>query len=97
MIEGNGTIMYQKTGQKDYMQNIYTGVPIDQDNSITTIDVQESETKNISITGLSCDNCWYFINIEIQNPNQTVFQLLITRKENFESNKFREMRLGSTF
>jgi len=34
MIEGNATIMYQKTGQRDYKNNIYTGLPINAENSV---------------------------------------------------------------
>ena len=97
MVEGNATFMYQKTGQRDYKNNIYTGLPINAENSVVYQDVQEDTVAEIPIRGDSCDNCWYFINIDIQNPNKTVYQLLITREEDFAGNQFREMRLGSTF
>lgn len=34
MRSGAGSFMYQRTGQLDYSQNIYTGVPLDSRNSV---------------------------------------------------------------
>lgn len=39
MVEGNGTVMIQQTGQRDYKNNIYTGLPIAAANSAVYKDV----------------------------------------------------------
>jgi hypothetical protein len=45
MDQANGTIMVGKSGQLDYASNVFTGTPIDANNSDHIFDVQEGASQ----------------------------------------------------
>lgn len=81
-LEGdqNATVMYQKTGQLDYDNNIYTGVPIGVNNSHGAFNVSQGKFRLITINGSSCYSCWYFIRIDINNTATTRYEFNIADK-----------------
>lgn len=78
MKKSNGTIMYGKAGQLDINQNIYSGVPIDGNNSAAIYDVQENTYKTITIKGSACYSCWYFVRVTFDNPNITTYKISVS-------------------
>ena len=69
MVRGNGTLMYQKTGQLDYLNNIYTAIPMSEVNSESYSNVTQGSSVQLTITGNSCYTCWYFIKVRVQNAS----------------------------
>lgn len=63
MNEGGGTIIYQKTGEEDLENNIYTAIPINRANSYEYREVVQGTTTSMSIPGNLCYTCWFFIKV----------------------------------
>jgi len=60
--------MYQKSGQQDSDNNIYTAVPLGINNSHGAYNVtRERGFHIIRVNGSSCYSCWYFIRIDLKN------------------------------
>lgn len=76
----NATVMYQKTGQLNKDNNIYTGVPIGVNNSFGAFNVSQGKFRLITINGSSCYSCWYFIRIDINNTDTTRYEFNIADK-----------------
>jgi len=72
--EFNATLMYQKSGQLDYDNNIYSGVPIGVNNSHNAFNVSQGKSRLITVNGSSCYSCWYFIRIDINNTGPTRYE-----------------------
>lgn len=68
MKEGSGKIMYQRAGQKDFTNNIFTAIPINEDNSLGYHSVAQGGSISIPINGHLCYNCWYFFKVQITQP-----------------------------
>jgi hypothetical protein len=60
--------MYQRTGQKDYISNIFTAVPQNTNNSIDSKDMLPNTDHTFTIRGRECYTCWYFITIKVNDP-----------------------------
>jgi len=81
-IKGNATLMYQKVGQDIIDQNIYSGIPINVDNSIEAIfadadNITTGDINSVLIPGEECFNCWYFIRIQADTPIETEITISI--------------------
>lgn len=81
MKEGSGNIMYQRAGQKDFTNNIFTAIPINEDNSLGYHSVAQSGSTSIPIKGSLCYNCWYFFKVQITQPVKTSYTLSVARVE----------------
>ena len=79
MKEGSGNIMYQRAGQKDFTNNIFTALPINEDNSLGYHSVAAAGSVSIPIAGNLCYNCWYFIKVQITKPAKTSYTLSVSR------------------
>jgi len=75
MDQANGTIMVGKSGQLDYKSNIFTGVPINENNSDHYHTVQEGSYVTVNIPGNECYTCWYFVRTLFENPAETSYKL----------------------
>lgn len=51
MTSGSGTLMYQKTGEKDFSNNLYTAIPIDKTNSAGYLEVSKGASSALLIDG----------------------------------------------
>jgi hypothetical protein len=73
----NATVMYQKSGQLDIDNNIYTGVPIGINNSHGAFNVTQGKFRVIRVNGSNCYSCWYFIRIDINNTVRSRYEFNI--------------------
>lgn len=94
-LEGsrNATIMYQKSGQQDPNNNIYTGVPITMNNSHEAFNVSQGRYRVISIDGSECYSCWYFIRIDIDDTVRTRYEFSVSGRVD-SSGQFLDMTVG---
>jgi len=74
--------MYQKVGQDIIDQNIYSGIPINVNNSIEAIfadadNIETGDINSILIPGEECFNCWYFIRVQVDSPIETEITISI--------------------
>ena len=81
MKEGSANIMYQRAGQKDFTNNIFTAIPINEDNSLGYHAVAQGGSTSIPISGDLCYNCWYFFKVQIRLPAKTSYALSVARVE----------------
>lgn len=81
MKKSSGTMMYQRTGQRYYTNNIFTAIPYSPLNAAAIASCEEDKTTQINIKGSDCFSCWYFLVIEIQDPTDADFRLTITQNE----------------
>lgn len=96
VLEGsNATIMYQRTGQEDINNNIYTGVPLTPNNSHGAYNVSEGKYRVIRVTGSNCFSCWYFIRIDITGGSATRYAFSIAERGD-ASAQFNDLALGQT-
>jgi hypothetical protein len=84
--------MYQRTGQKDYNNNIFTAIPYTKDNSHEFKQVGQGETHQFNIVGSECYTCWYFIRVDVEVPDNADYTLTINQPEDIASGQFLEIR-----
>ena len=91
-MSGNTTIMYQRTGQKDYDNNIYTSIPMTEDNSLIYDNLTAGTNKQFGIVGLECYSCWYFIKVKATTlPMAIHYRLTASQVDENISGSFKEM------
>ena len=96
MDKGNGTLMYQKTGQLDYLNNIFTAIPINEVNSDQFRNVTQGTPVQLTIRGNSCYTCWYFIKVRVDNASNVSYRLTISKTDENISGQFREIRVDNS-
>ena len=79
MLRGHGRLMYSRTGQREHSQNIYTAVPVSVDNSLEWREVDQGETRTISVTASECYGCWYFVRVEVPSLSKSSYRLTVSR------------------
>ena len=79
MPRGQGRLMYHRTGQRDPSQNIYTAVPVNVNNSLEWVEVQQGETQTISVTASDCYGCWYFLRVEVPGLVKSSYRLTVSQ------------------
>lgn len=94
MDQANGTIMVGKSGQLDYKSSIFTGVPINANNSDHYHTVQEGSYVTINIPGNECYTCWYFVRTLFENPAETSYKLS-TSKVDYGGTLYKTLNVGS--
>lgn len=77
-IDGKATLRYSMTGQQNFLNNLYTALPLSDEMAIGKIDVQQGNEQNLGITGKTCYQCWYFFVIVLDNPASYRLRLSIT-------------------
>lgn len=94
MTSGSGTIMYQKTGEKDFSNNLYTAIPINRLNSQGYAEVQEGASSSLTIDGSQCYTCWYFFKVLVKDPKRTAYRLELIRDEG-DGARYKEIGKGT--
>lgn len=72
--------------------NIYTGVPLTQENSHTAFNVSQGKYRVITVNGSNCYSCWYFIRIDINDTVATRYEFNIAQV--LDSGLFTLMEVG---
>lgn len=82
-LEGsrNATIMYQKSGQMDPSNNIYTAVPMTENNTYGAFNVSQGRYRVITINGSNCYSCWYFVRIDIDDTVPTRYEFSVSDQQ----------------
>jgi hypothetical protein len=76
---GNFTLLYQKTGQNDYHNNIFTAIPTNGLFAEQMIVVNQSQVKTLKIKGNECYQCWYFFVIQAATPANTQYRFTVSK------------------
>lgn len=90
-VEGTTTVMYSRTGQKDYDNNIFTSIPVSKQNAIGYLEVPEGKTEELKIKGDECYECWFFITIRVSNPKLAYYRLTVNKKDNNDALRIKEI------
>ena len=93
MTQGDSTIMYSRTGQKDFTNNIYSAVPMSEQNSIKTLNVSANTIGQIDIPGSECYQCWYFVKVVLKTPSLSYYRISLTQVDDNSASKFREVSI----
>ena len=97
LLEGsrNATLMYQKAGQSDTTNSIYTGVPLTINNSLAAYNVTAGGFRVVTIDAGDCYSCWYFIRIDIADTVPTRYQFSIAERSD-SGGRFELLKVGET-
>lgn len=97
LLEGsrNATLMYQKAGQSDTTNSIYTGVPLTINNSLAAHNVTAGGFRVVTIDAGDCYSCWYFIRIDIADTVPTRYQFSIAERSD-SGGRYELLKVGET-
>mmetsp|Transcript_14852 Transcript_14852/g.25279 ORF Transcript_14852/g.25279 Transcript_14852/m.25279 type:complete len:229 (+) Transcript_14852:134-820(+) len=93
--EGNATLMISSLGHKDYLNNIFTAIPIDGNNSQYIAEAEPLDLQQIVLEPQSCYTCWHIINVRVTDPRTTSYRLTISNLDD-ESGSFKELKNSNT-
>lgn len=76
--------MYQIVGQDIRNDNLFSAIPIDENNIAGSMkadanNITTGDANSIEIGGENCFNCWYLISIQVENPAETQFVFSVPR------------------
>jgi hypothetical protein len=94
VLEGNATLLYQRTGQEDVTQNIYTAVPLTRNNSHAAYNVSAGKYRQINVDGSNCFACWHFVRVDVLGGNATRYAFSVA--ERGSGAQFDDLALGRT-
>ena len=72
--------MYNRVGLLDKKNSLFTGTPLNLNNSKEAYDIQEGQYRMISLNGRDCFTCWYFIKVLVNTGNATTFRLTVSER-----------------